>query len=134
MISNLPRYEPVLQRFRLTCSKTRLGIRTFAVNLSSKFFADPDTFVPERWLPKRERPSEYYNDRLSASKPFSVGFHSCLGQPLAWIELRLVVTRLLWAFDFLEEPGDRVNFDGFPVLTLVQKQPMNLRVKARLGE
>ena len=88
--------------------------------------------MPERWLPKGERPNEYDNDRLSASKPFSVGFHSCLGQPLAWIEMRLAVTRLVWAFDFSEEPGDRVNFDDFPVLTLIQKQPMNLSVSARL--
>ena len=89
--------------------------------------------MPERWLPHGERPAEYNNDQLSASKPFSVGFHSCLGRPLAWVELRLVVTRLLWAFDFIEEPKERVDFDDFPVIMLTQKGPMRIRVKIRDG-
>ena len=87
--------------------------------------------MPERWLPIGERPEEYDHDQLSASKPFSVGFHSCLGRNLAWVELRLVVTRLLWAFDILDEPTERVEFDDFPVILLVQKQPMKIRVKVR---
>jgi cytochrome P450 len=70
---------------------------------------------------------------LSASKPFSVGFHSCLGRPLAWVELRLIVTRLVWAFDFSVDDADRVYFDDFPVIMLIQKQPMHLRVKVREG-
>lgn len=110
-----------------------MGVRTFAVNRSSKLFSNPDRFVPERWLPKGERPAEYDDDHLSASKPFSIGFHSCLGRPLAWVELRLVVTRLLWAFDFVEEPTERVDFDDFPVIMLIQKKPMKMRVKVRAG-
>ena len=93
----------------------------------------PDSFVPERWLPKGERPTEYDNDQLSASKPFSLGFHSCLGRPLAWVELRLVLTRLLWAFDFIEDPVEHVNFDDFPVIMLIQKEPMKMRVRIRPG-
>ena len=89
--------------------------------------------MPERWLPEDERPAEYAHDHLSASKPFSLGFHSCLGRPLAWVELRLVLARLLWAFDFSEEPTERVDFDAFPVIMLIQKQPMKLRIKVRRG-
>lgn len=87
--------------------------------------------MPERWLPKGEHPAEYDDDQLSASKPFSIGFHSCLGRPLAWVELRLVLVRLLWAFDFAEETTERVDFDKFPVMLLIQKQPMKMRVKVR---
>jgi cytochrome P450 len=90
--------------------------------------------VPEHGLPKGERPAEYDNDHFSASKPFSVGFHSCLGRPLAWVELRLVVTRVLWAFDFAEEPAERVDFDDFPMIMLIQKQPMRMRAKVRAGK
>ena len=43
------------------------------------------------------------------------------------------MTRLLWAFDISEEPTERVEFDDFPVLILVQKQPMKMRVKVRQG-
>ena len=112
--------------------QTRLGVRTFTVNRSAKLFANPDRFVPERWLPE-ERSAEYDNDQLSASKPFSLGFHSCIGQRLALAEMRLVVTRLLWAFDFAEEPAERVNFDDFPVIIIIQKEPVKLRIKVRPG-
>ncbi|KAI4156798.1 MAG: hypothetical protein L6R39_001020 [Caloplaca ligustica] len=131
----LPRVVPEGdERATLTANpQTRLGVRTFAVNRSRKLFANPDRFVPERWLPKGERPAEYDNDQLSASKPFSIGFHSCMGRTLAWVELRLVVTRLIWAFDFSDEESERVEFDSFPVIMLIQKLPMKMRVKHRKG-
>ncbi|KAL8756901.1 MAG: hypothetical protein Q9184_004351 [Pyrenodesmia sp. 2 TL-2023] len=112
---------------------TRLGVRTFAVNRSRALFANLDRFVPERWLPKGQRPAEYDNDHLSASKPFSIGSHSCMGRPLARVELRLVVTRMLWAFDFADEASERVEFDDFPVIMLIQKLPMKVRVKTKEG-
>ena len=70
---------------------------------------------------------------LTGSKPFSVGFHSCPGRPLAWVELRLVLTRLLWAFEFIEEPAEPVDFDKFPVIMLIQKEAVKTRVKVRRG-
>ena len=105
----------------------------FAVNRSSKYFHEPDSFVPERWLQGAERPTQYGHDNLSASKPFSIGFHSCLGRPLAWLEMRLVVTRILWAFDITEEEGKHVEFDDFPMMMMVEKQPIMLRLRAREG-
>lgn len=89
--------------------------------------------MPERWLCKGERPAVYDNDRLSASKPFGVGVHSGMGRPLAWVELPLVMTRLLLALDLIEEPAERVDFDAFAEIMLIQKQPMEIRVKVRAG-
>ncbi|PSN61434.1 cytochrome P450 [Corynespora cassiicola Philippines] len=110
---------------------TRLGTRTFAINRSPRYFHNADRFVPERWLPLGERPAEYADDKLSASRPFSVGFHSCLGKPLAWIELRLVMCRLLWKFDFAAMPGEEASFDDFPIIMLVQKGPVKVSVQVR---
>ena len=42
-----------------------------------------------------------------------------------------MVTRLLWAFEFVEEPSERVDFDDFPVMSLIQKGSMKIRVKIR---
>lgn len=117
----------------LIFSKTRLGVRTFTVNRSSRYFHQPDTFVPERWLPVEKRPIAFQHDLLSASKPFSIGFHSCLGKPLALAELRLIVTRVLWAFDLAEEDGKHVDFDNFPTMMMVEKQALMLRLRARDG-
>ncbi|PWY86713.1 putative RNA polymerase II mediator complex component Srb8 [Aspergillus heteromorphus CBS 117.55] len=110
---------------------TRIGVRTFAVNRSTKYFHAPDTFAPDRWLPEGERPAEFAGDKVSASKPFSVGFHVCLGRPLAWLEMRLILTRTLWAFDIAEEQGIAVRFDDFPTMMMVEKQAMMMRFKAR---
>ena len=95
-------------------------------------FAYADSFIPERYSPQGERPAEYDSDQLSASKPFSVGFYSRLGRPLALVELRLVLTRLLWAFDLVEEPAERVDFD-FSVIMLIPKEAVRMRVKIRMG-
>ena len=104
-----------------------------SVNRSDKCFAYPDSFIPERWLPQGERLAEYDNDQLSASKPFSVGFYSCLGRPLALVELRLVLTGLRWAFDLVEEPAERVDSDDFPVIMLIPKEAVRMRLKIRMG-
>ncbi|KAI9782889.1 MAG: RNA polymerase II mediator complex subunit [Peltula sp. TS41687] len=90
---------------------TRLGLRTFAVNRSNKYFADPDCFVPQRRLSKGER----LTDRLE--------------RPLTWVVLRLVLTRLPWAFGFAKETAERVDFDAFLLIMLIQKEPMKMRDK-----
>ncbi|CAG8953633.1 hypothetical protein HYFRA_00010092 [Hymenoscyphus fraxineus] len=110
---------------------TRLAVRTFATNRSQKNFNDPDKFAPERWLAEDQRPTDYSKDSLTASRPFSSGFHSCLGRPLAMLEMRLVIIKLLLAFDISVDAKDSVNFDDFPVIMLIQKLPMLLRIKPR---
>ncbi|CAG8980508.1 hypothetical protein HYALB_00013740 [Hymenoscyphus albidus] len=90
---------------------TRLEARNFAINRSQKYFDNPD--------------------KLSASKPFTSGFHCCLGRPLAMLELRLVIIKVLLAFDVSVDSADSVNFDDFPVIMLIQKLPMVLRLKSR---
>lgn len=47
--------------------------------------------------------------------------------------MRLILTRLLWAFDLSEEEGMHVEFDNFPMMMMVQKQPLMLRIRARDG-
>lgn len=111
--------------------QTRLGVRTFAVNRSEKYFVRPDEFIPERWMPQGERPAAFDHDRFSASKPFSVGFHSCLGRHLAWLEMRLILTRTLWAFDVSEDKDKAVFFDDFPMMMMVEKLDMYLRLRTR---
>jgi hypothetical protein len=48
--------------------------------------------------------------------------------------MRLIIIKLLLAFDFLVDDEDRVNFDEFPVIMLIQKLPMMLRVRNRVSE
>ncbi|KAI1395669.1 cytochrome P450 [Hypoxylon fuscum] len=56
-------------------------------------FVNPNDFIPERWY---SRP-ELILDRR-AFGPFSVGSRACVGKPLAYAELRLVVAALVQCF------------------------------------
>ncbi|KAL8865963.1 MAG: hypothetical protein Q9174_006583, partial [Haloplaca sp. 1 TL-2023] len=132
IFNHLSKNKPVLDRLSDKI-RSKLANRTFTINRSTRYFTNPDRFIPERWLSPEEKPTEYKNDQLTASKPFSIGFHRCLGQPLAWVELRLVVIKLLWAFDLEEDSANIVHFDQFPVIMLIQKEPMMMWLKARPG-
>ena len=112
---------------------TSIAIRPFCVARDPELFTRPTEFVPERWLPEGQRPKEFANDKRDASQPFSIGTYNCLGKPIAWAELRLLLTRFLWAFDVEEEPGKGLVWDDQEMLVMVHKKPFFVRIKAREG-
>jgi hypothetical protein len=54
-----------------------------------------------------------------------------MGKSLAWVELRLVLCRLLWNFNFNNEGLEKVRFDDFPMIMLVQKNKLSLNIMLR---
>ncbi|KAF8865497.1 cytochrome P450 [Acephala macrosclerotiorum] len=58
-------------------------------------FTRPYEFNPERWLGD----SDFENDNKRVVQPFSVGPRNCLGMNLAYLEMRVVLARLVWGFD-----------------------------------
>lgn len=79
---------------------TVVSIPQWATYQSPSNFHSPTSFVPERWLP---RPSDSFpsfsRDRKDAFNPFSLGPHNCPGQNLAYLEMRLILTGMVWNFD-----------------------------------
>lgn len=75
---------------------TRVAVPHFAAYHHPDNFRDPDSFVPERWLPG----SGYENDRKDVCNPFSIGPRNCIGQNLANHEMRVILAHLIWHFDF----------------------------------
>lgn len=69
---------------------------SFAAHRNPTIWSDPDSFVPERWLPSsavsdpepREKEARV---RKNAWRPFELGPRSCIGQELALTELRLIL-------------------------------------------
>ncbi|KAI1866811.1 uncharacterized protein JN550_007358 [Neoarthrinium moseri] len=59
-----------------------------------RYWHDPEAFRPERWI------GEGYHDDKRASQPFSTGSRGCLGLNLAYLELRIIVAKIVFAFDF----------------------------------
>ena len=80
---------------------------------------DPDRFTPER---KKARPKFAYF-------PYGGGPHYCTGQPLAQLEMKLVVAALArrWRLDLA--PGARV--EPYPLLSLGPKDGLPMVVRKR---
>ncbi|CAF9942333.1 hypothetical protein IMSHALPRED_003623 [Imshaugia aleurites] len=119
---------------------TFVSISQFSANRSPQNFADPDAFIPERWLPSHspfyipEASSDppvafatYAADRKEALQPFSVGPRACLGSKFAHVEIRLVMCRLLWAFD-LQAEGELRPFEEQKTYSLWERGPMPVKL------
>ncbi|EFR00286.1 isotrichodermin C-15 hydroxylase [Nannizzia gypsea CBS 118893] len=102
-----------------------VGINQMAAMTSAKNFTDPTKFVPERWLGDER----YISDCKKAYQPFSYGPRNCLGKNLAYAEMRLVLTRLLWNFDLelLEESKDW--HDRQKVWMMWDKGDLNVKIR-----
>ena len=83
---------------------TVVGIPCWPMFQSSKNFTKPSEFHPERWLPGAEKT---FNDNQAAFQPFATGPANCIGQNLARIELRIILTRLLWRYDIAIPEGEK---------------------------
>lgn len=68
-------------------------------------FADPDSFCPERFLPASHprHQKQFENDNRACFKPFSTGPRDCIGKNLAYAEMRVIVSRILYRFDYTHQ-------------------------------
>ena len=96
---------------------------------SEKNFKRPDEFIPERWL--SDAPVEFANDARDVVQPFGSGPRVCLGKNLAYAEMRLLLAKMLWHFDFeLANPNDSwMNDLKMYVIWDRMALPLNVRLK-----
>lgn len=73
---------------------TTVSVCMWAATKSQRNFADPYVFRPERWLDR-----DNATDKLGASNPFSLGPRGCIGKHLSYMEMRLIIGKLLWHND-----------------------------------
>nr|AVY05535.1 cytochrome P450 monooxygenase [Nodulisporium sp.] len=112
---------------------TAVSIQAYSMNRNPEYFYKASLFLPERWLPDAmaDPLSPFSHDRREAVQPFSVGPWSCLGQNLAWAEMRLILAKLLWTFDF--EAGNRLDWENLKTFLLVEKKPIEVKMRVRKG-
>jgi cytochrome P450 len=89
--------------------------------------------LPERWLAKaRESNSPFAADDQTALRPFSIGPRHCIGKNLAYLEMRLILARMVWAFDISGGGiGKDVRWEDQKTYMLVEKKPFEIRLNAR---
>lgn len=101
-----------------------VGIPIYAASMSPLNFRDPEKFIPERWT--GEDPA-YADDKKEALQAFSFGPRNCIGRNLAYLEMKLLMARLVWHFD-LEACFDET-WLNHPVFMIWDKPPLMLKLK-----
>ncbi|CAJ2505668.1 Uu.00g130620.m01.CDS01 [Anthostomella pinea] len=81
---------------------TIFGVSSYAIHHNEAYFPNSFAFKPERWLEGHTAGGKHTSDAFAA---FSVGARSCAGKPMAYLELSLVIARMLWYFDFEPASG-----------------------------
>jgi cytochrome P450 len=103
-------------------------ITQYSAYRSALNFRDANEFRPERWLGD---PS-YASDNLSVVQPFITGPYSCIGKSLAYMEIGLVLAKMVWHFEW-ELASSACCFEQEKVYALWQKSPMELRLTERVS-
>jgi cytochrome P450 len=64
---------------------------------------------------------------MTSFNPFSVGRHQCIGLKLAYAEMRIIVARMIFAFDLrLADETDRFDWGEQETYILWEKRPLNV--------
>src|SRR6266567_1117192 len=127
-------YPPVWQLIRdvtqtcrlndYLCEKgQRLYLNVYSVHRDPRFFPEPDTFLPDRWLSERQVRSGTKCSYL----PFGLGQRKCLGSSFAMTELLLIT--ILIARRFRWYLVDAVSVRISPDIVL---RPKNLKMRVEL--
>ncbi|KAE8036859.1 hypothetical protein FH972_009492 [Carpinus fangiana] len=73
----------------------------YVIGRSERIYPNAAAFLPERWYSQPDMITE-----KTAFAPFSAGVFGCIGRPLALLEIRTVVAKLVAAFDVRFAPGE----------------------------
>jgi len=100
---------------------TKVINSAFVTHRIPELYAEPQRFLPHRWLAGEPRPFAYL--------PFSAGPRTCPGSAFAMMEMKLVLIRLLRRFAITLLPGLTVDFSG--LLLSVPRPSIRVRIGAR---
>jgi cytochrome P450 len=76
-----------------------VGVGVYSLHHNPAYWPEPYKYEPGRWLQSDDLRSPIESDR-KAYAPFGAGPRSCVGRPLAVLELMLTMASLLVEFDF----------------------------------
>ncbi|KAF2226092.1 cytochrome P450 [Elsinoe ampelina] len=83
---------------------------------------DVREFVPERWLKTDGKGVTVCDPRAGPSLPFGAGPRGCFGRKLAYLELKVLFTLMLWRFELKTAPKALSGYAAEDTLTHKPKQ------------
>ncbi len=94
-------------------------------------FSRPNEIIPERWL-QSNRTSQATLDKKSTLQPFLFSPRNFIGKFLAYAELRLILSPMIWNFDLSCPKALRAyDLKKQKTYVLVEKQPLKVRLTPR---
>lgn len=85
---------------------------------------DPKTmaaFDPERWLVEKDG-QKVFDPSAGPLLVFSLGERGCYGRKMAYVEMKLFLTLLVWAFEFQECPKELSGYGSIDKLVHAPQQ------------
>ncbi|KAH8805473.1 cytochrome P450 [Xylogone sp. PMI_703] len=76
-----------------------VGTGIYSIHHNPNYYPDPFSYKPERWLAS-EQGTEAVALAQSAFNPFSLGPRGCIGRSLAIAEMQLLLSTIIFLFDF----------------------------------
>ncbi|KAF5873426.1 putative cytochrome p450 family protein [Botrytis fragariae] len=77
-----------------------IGCAVYAVQHNERYFRNSFEFQPERWIVSEDSPQEKIEEMKMAFAPFSLGPRGCPGKTMAYMEMGLMMSRMIFCFDF----------------------------------
>ncbi|TGO18192.1 hypothetical protein BPAE_0391g00040 [Botrytis paeoniae] len=77
-----------------------IGCAVYAVEHNEQYFPHSFEFQPERWIVSEQNPQEKIEEMKMAFAPFSLGPRGCLGKMMVYIEMGIMMSRMIFCFDF----------------------------------
>ncbi|KAH8684367.1 putative RNA polymerase II mediator complex component Srb8 [Tricladium varicosporioides] len=109
---------------------TSVSVHPFTLHYSEKYFSLPQKFRPDRWLDPK--PSDIENHDPAAMNVFGMGLRRCLGEKLAWFELRLIVASIVLNFSLSSGYGDQpLDWEAQKSYFVIEREPMMVRLQIR---
>jgi cytochrome P450 len=94
---------------------TSIMFSPYSLQREERFFADPESFDPDRWLPERAKEIP-----RPAFIPFGAGNRQCIGEGFAWTEAIIVLATIVRRWRLTPVPGREVR--RVPGATLTPSQ------------
>ncbi|KAF4784850.1 cytochrome P450 [Colletotrichum scovillei] len=86
-------------------------------------------FEPDRWLVRDEKGNDEYNASAGPTLPFGLGLRGCFGRKLAYMEMKLLITLLIWSFEFQKCPE---NLSSYESITSLTRKPVQCYVRLKV--
>jgi cytochrome P450 len=79
--------------------KATIGVFSYTIHRDPKYWEKPNEYIPDRFNEENK-----LNRHRFGWIPFSIGPRQCIGNNLAFMEMKVIIIRLLQSFYFKPDP------------------------------